>query len=62
VVYLVLEVNDSGEIETVTVERPGAAERPQFEALIKAVEKAVRAWNYDTVHAEVHVRVNFYVE
>ena len=61
-VYLILSVGDSGEIEGVSVERPGAAERPQFEALIKAVEDAVRTWNYDRVRAEVHVDVRFHVE
>ena len=61
-VYLVLEINDSGEVERVIIERPQAADRPQYESLIQAVERSVRAWDYDTVKAEVHVDVRFYVE
>jgi len=61
-VYLVLGVNDGGEVERVNVERPRPEDRSRFEALIKAVEGAVRAWDYDRVRAEVHVDVRFYVE
>jgi len=61
-VYLVLEINDSGEVEKVNVERPQAEERAQFELLIKAVEGSVRGWDYDKVRTEVHVDVRFYVE
>jgi len=61
-VYLVLEIDDRGEVEKVGVERPAAADRPQFEALIKAVEGSVRTWDYDRVRAEVHVDVRFFVE
>ena len=61
-VYLVLEINDSGEVERVNVERPQAEERAQFELLIKAVEGSVRGWDYDKVRVEVHVDVRFYVE
>ena len=61
-VYLVLEINDGGEVENVHVERPQAADRAQYEALIKAVEASARTWDYDKVRAEVHVDVRFYVE
>jgi len=61
-VYLVLTINDSGEVEKVLVERPQPADRPRFESLIKAVEGSVRGWDYDRVRAEVHVDVRFYVE
>jgi uncharacterized membrane protein YgcG len=61
-VYLVLEINDSGDVEKVNVERPQAPERAQFELLIKAVEGSVRNWDYDKVRTEVHVDVRFYVE
>ncbi|MHB8834877.1 MAG: hypothetical protein ACYC9Y_04120 [Candidatus Methylomirabilia bacterium] len=61
-VYLVLTVNDRAEVESVIVERPEAADRTRFGPLIKAVESAVRSWDYDTVRAEVHVDVRFYVE
>lgn len=61
-VYLVLQINGSGEVESVVVERPQAGDRPQYESLIKAVEGSVRAWDYDRVRAEVHVDVRFYVE
>jgi hypothetical protein len=58
----VLSVSDRGDIEEVLVERPRPEERSRFEALIKAVESAARAWDYDRVKAEVHVDVRFYVE
>ncbi len=61
-VYLVLTINDSGEVEDVAVERPQAGDRARFESLIKAVEGSVRSWDYDRVRAEVHVDVRFYVE
>ena len=61
-VYLVLAINAGGEVESVTVERPEAADRARFGPLIKAVESAVRYWDYDRVAAEVHVDVRFYVE
>jgi len=61
-VYLVLQINDSGEVDNVNVERPEAAERARFVPLIAAVESAVRSWDYDRVKAEVHVDVRFYVE
>jgi hypothetical protein len=61
-VYLVLQINDSGEVERVNVERPQAEERALFERLIKAVEGSVRGWDYDKVRTEVHVDVRFYVE
>ena len=61
-VYLVLSLSERGEVEEVAVERPRPQERPRFEALIKAVESAVRGWDYDRVRAEVHVDVRFYVE
>lgn len=61
-VYLILQIDDRGEVERVAIERPQAGERPQFGALIKAVEGSVRAWDYDRVRAEVHVDVRFYVE
>ncbi len=61
-VYLVLDVNDGGEVERVLVERPQSEDRPRFEALIKAVENSVRTWDYDKVKTEVHVDVRFYVE
>lgn len=61
-VYLVLQINDDGEVEKVNVERPRPDERARYEALIEAVERSVRAWDYDRVAAEVHVDVRFYVE
>jgi len=61
-VYLVLEVDDDGEVGRVTVERPRPGDRSGFEPLIGAVEGAVRAWDYDRVKTEVHVDVRFYVE
>jgi hypothetical protein len=61
-VYLVLKITAEGEVGNVMVERPRQAERAQYEALISAVEKSVRAWDYDRVASEVHVDVRFYVE
>ena len=61
-VYLILSVDDRGEVLDVTVERPRPEDRPKFELLIKAVDDAVRSWDYDRVKAEVHVDVRFYVE
>ncbi len=61
-VYLVLQISEGGRVERVDVERPQNEERPRFEALIRAVEGSVRAWDYDRVGAEVHVDVRFYVE
>jgi hypothetical protein len=61
-VYLVLQLDERGEVESVAVERPQPQDRPRYEALIAAVEKSVRAWDYDRVRAEVHVDVRFYVE
>jgi hypothetical protein len=61
-VYLILSINDRGEVEEVSVERPRSEDRPRYEALIKAVEVSVRGWDYDRVRAEVHVDVRFYVE
>jgi hypothetical protein len=61
-VYLIITTSDSGEVETVSVQRPSPDERPRFEPLIKAVESSVRGWDYDRVKAEVHVDVRFYVE
>jgi len=61
-VYLVLEIGGNGQVENVVVERPQPADRSRFEPLIRAVEGAVRAWDYDRVRAEVHVDVRFYVE
>jgi hypothetical protein len=61
-VYLVLQINDSGGIENLTVERPQAEDSSRYEALIGAVEGSVRTWDYDKVRAEVHVDVRFYVE
>lgn len=61
-VYLVLEIDDRGEIRSVVVERPRPGDRASFEALIAAVEKSVRSWEYDNLASEVHVDVRFYVE
>jgi hypothetical protein len=61
-VYLIVFIDDRGEVERIDVERPMADERPKFESLIRAVEAAVRDWNYDRVNSEVHVDVRFYVE
>jgi hypothetical protein len=61
-VYLILQIDDSGEVGEILVERPRPAERPQYEALIGAVERSVAAWDYDRVKAEVHVDARFYVE
>jgi len=61
-VYLVLEINGSGEVEKVLVQRPRSEDRSRYEALIKTVEDSVRSWDYDKVRAEVHVDVRFYVE
>jgi hypothetical protein len=61
-VYLVLQIDRQGGVESVAVERPQPADRARYELLIKAVEGAVRAWDYDKVRAEVHVDVRFYVE
>jgi hypothetical protein len=61
-VYLILSVSDHGEVLDVAVERPRPEERPRYAPLIKAVEDAVRSWDYDKVRAEVHVDVRFYVE
>lgn len=61
-VYLILSISDSGEVLNVIVERPQPGERSRYELLIKAVDDAVRSWDYDRVKAEVHVDVRFYVE
>jgi hypothetical protein len=61
-VYLVISVDDSGEVREIEVQRPRPEERAPFEAQIAAVETAVRRWDYDKVSAEVHVDVRFYVE
>lgn len=61
-VYLILKVDDSGEVVGDSVERPSPDARTQFQALIEAVRTAVRSWEYDRVSAEVHVDVRFYVE
>jgi len=61
-VYLILSIDERGEVEGVSIERPKPEDRPRYEALIKAVEGSVRAWDYDRVRAEVHVDVRFYVE
>ncbi len=61
-VYLVLSVSDRGDILRVSIERPSAESRSQYEALINTVESAVRSWDYDRVAAEVHVDVRFFVE
>jgi hypothetical protein len=61
-VYLILQINGSGEVGEIFVERPRPEERSQYEPLIRAVEKSVAAWDYDRVKAEVHVDVRFYVE
>jgi len=61
-VYLILSVSDRGEVLDVVVERPRPEERPKYELLIKAVDGAVRSWDYDRVKAEVHVDVRFCVE
>jgi outer membrane biosynthesis protein TonB len=61
-VYLLLDIDEDGRVEKVTVQRPAREEQPRFEALIKAVESAARRWDYDRVKAEVHVDVRFYVE
>mgnify|MGYP003425516874 CR=1 FL=1 len=61
-VYLILDVDEDGDVEKVIVQRPDPKEQPRFEALIKAVENAARRWDYDRVKAEVHVDVRFYVE
>jgi len=61
-VYLILSVSDRGEVLDVAVERPRPEERPQYAPLIKAVDDAVRSWDYDRVKVEVHVDVRFYVE
>ncbi len=37
-VYLVLKIDDGGEVERVAVERPRPGDRPRYEPLIKAVE------------------------
>jgi hypothetical protein len=61
-VYLIVDVDDDGGVRHITIERPHEGSRPQFEALIRAVEAAVRSWDYDKVQTEVHVDVRFYVE
>jgi hypothetical protein len=61
-VYLIVNVDASGDVGRITVERPHQESRAPFEALIRAVEGAVRSWDYDKVSAEVHVDVRFYVE
>ncbi len=61
-VYLVLKIDDRGDVSEVGIERPRPAARAQFEGLIQAVEEAARRWDYDRVAAEVHVDVRFYVE
>jgi hypothetical protein len=61
-VYLILSVSGRGEVLDVAVERPRPEERPRYASLIKAVDDAVRSWDYDRVKVEVHVDVRFYVE
>jgi hypothetical protein len=61
-VYLIVSVDDSGEVGRIDIERPRPNDRARFEALIGRVESAVRAWDYERVKAEVHVDVRFYVE
>jgi len=61
-VYLIVDVDGGGEVAHIAVERPHQESRAQFEALLRAVESAVRSWDYDKVKAEVHVDVRFYVE
>jgi hypothetical protein len=61
-VYLIVDVDEEGRARHITIERPTQESRPQFDALIRAVEAAVRSWDYDRVKAEVHVDVRFYVE
>ena len=60
--YLIVTVDDDGQVTQVGIERPRPGERGRFEALIQNVERAVRGWDYDKVSAEVHVDVRFYVE
>jgi hypothetical protein len=61
-VYLVVDVDDGGNITGVHVERPKREERERFSELIDAVETAIGGWSFDRVRAEVHVDVRFYVE
>jgi hypothetical protein len=61
-VYLIVDVDEQGEVQRVVVERPNAESRARFEPLINAVETAVRSWDYARLSAEVHVDVRFYVE
>jgi hypothetical protein len=61
-VYLVLSIDSGGNVSRVAIERPKPAERQQYNALIGAVESAVRRWRYENTKAEVHVDVRFYVE
>jgi len=61
-VYLILSIGELGEVLDVLVQRPRPEERLRYEPLVKAVDSAVRSWDYDRVRAEVHVDVRFYVE
>lgn len=61
-VYLVLNVNSSGQVTAMRVERPRAEEEKKFRELIATVKSAVSRWQYDRTQAEVHVDVRFYVE
>jgi len=61
-VYLVLDVNNSGRIAKVRVERPRDEEQEKFKELIATVKSAVSRWPFDRTEAEVHVDVRFYVE
>lgn len=61
-VYLIVYVDEAGDVEKVLVERPNKAEREQYKALIDAVETAVRRWDYDRIAAQVHIDARFYVE
>jgi uncharacterized membrane protein YgcG len=61
-VYLIVDIGEGGEVARISIERPHQESRAQFEALIRAVEAAVRSWKYDKIIAEVHVDVRFYVE
>jgi hypothetical protein len=61
-VYLIVDVDDGGDVTRIAIERPPQELRAQFESLVRAVETAVRSWDYDKVKSEVHVDVRFYVE
>jgi hypothetical protein len=61
-VYLVVDVDDRGNITGVHVERPRQEERKNFSKLIDAVRRAIGRWSFDKARAQVHVDVRFYVE